>query len=92
MITATALNKAFDDVAAVQNVSLEVERGQTLGLIGPNGAGKTTLLRMLATLAKPDTGAITIAGYDAVHEPRESRRRLGFRPAEVGIPRDLNMR
>ncbi len=92
MITATALNKAFDDVAAVQNVSLEVERGQTLGLIGPNGAGKTTLLRMLATLAKPDTGAITIAGYDAVHEPREIRRRLGFMPAEFGIPRDLNMR
>lgn len=92
MITANALNKAYDDVAAIQDVSLEVERGQTLGLIGPNGAGKTTLLRMLATLAKPDTGAITIAGHDAVHEPREIRRRLGFMPAEFGIPRDLNMR
>jgi len=92
MITANALNKAYDDIAAVRDVSFEVERGQTLGLIGPNGAGKTTLLRMLATLAKPDSGGIAIAGYDAVHEPREIRRRLGFMPAEFGIPRDLNMR
>lgn len=92
MISATALTKAYDDVAAVQEVDVEVGRGQTLGLIGPNGAGKTTLLRMLATLAKPDTGSITIAGFDAVHEPREIRRRLGFMPAEFGVPRDLNMR
>lgn len=92
MITATTLCKVYDEVEAVQEVSLEVDPGQTLGLIGPNGAGKTTLLRMLATLAKPDAGSITIAGVDAVHEPRHIRRRLGFMPAEFGIPRDLNLR
>lgn len=92
MITAHALTKVYDDIAAVREVSLEVDRGQTLGLIGPNGAGKTTLLRMLATLAKPDTGEIQIAGHDAIREPREIRRRMGFMPAEFGVPRDLNIR
>lgn len=92
MITGTALTKVYDGVAAVKEVSVEVGLGQTLGLIGPNGAGKTTLLRMLATWAKPDEGTIEIAGYDAVHEPREIRRRLGFMPAEFGVPRDMNMR
>ena len=91
MISATALTKVYDDVAAVTKVSVEVGRGQTLGLIGPNGAGKTTLLRMLATLAKPDAGSIVIGGVDAVRAPREIRRKLGFMPAEFGIPRDLNM-
>ncbi len=92
MITATALSKIYDDIEAVKEVSLDVDRGQTLGLIGPNGAGKTTLLRMLATLAKPDAGAIRINGFDALREPREIRRRLGFMPAEFGMPRDMNIR
>ncbi len=92
MIRADALSKTYDDVHAVVEVSLEVGPGETLGLIGPNGAGKTTLLRMLATLAKPDEGAIEIAGFDAGREPMAIRKRLGFMPAEFGLPRDLNMR
>lgn len=91
MITATDLHKSYDGVEAVNAVSLEVGSGDTLGLIGPNGAGKTTLLRLLATLAKPDTGRITIGGIDALADPGAIRRRLGFMPAEFGLPKNLNL-
>ena len=92
MILASSVSKLYDDIQAVNDVSLSVEAGQTLGLIGPNGAGKTTLLRMLATLSKPDTGRIEVLGYDTGRDPREVRRRMGFMPAEFGVPRDLTMR
>jgi ABC-type multidrug transport system ATPase subunit len=46
------VTKAFDNLVAVDRISLRVDEGQTLGLIGPNGAGKTTLLRLISTLAK----------------------------------------
>jgi len=85
------VTKTFDDIVAVDNVSLALEEGQTLGLIGPNGAGKTTLLRIISTLAKPDQGDIRIEGVSVQRCPRSVRRRLGFMPAEFGSPRNLTI-
>ena len=88
MIRVEGVWKAYDTLVAVQDVSLQLEAGRTLGLIGPNGAGKTTLLRMLATLAKPDRGAIHIDGLSACESARDIRRRISFMPAEFGSPPD----
>lgn len=85
------VTKTFDDLIAVDSVTLRVAQGQTLGLIGPNGAGKTTLLRMICSLAKPDSGDIRIDGQSVLKNPREVRRRLGFMPAEFGSPRNLSI-
>lgn len=85
------VSKSFDDIAAVDRISLNVEAGQTLGLIGPNGAGKTTLLRIIATLARPDSGDIRIHGESVSMKPRTVRRMLGFMPAEFGSPRNLSI-
>jgi ABC-type multidrug transport system ATPase subunit len=63
---------------ALAGISLEVREGEALALLGPNGAGKSTLLRILATLLLPTRGAARVAGHDAVREPREVRRRLGY--------------
>lgn len=82
------VTKTYDTLTAVDNVSLKLERGKTLGLIGPNGAGKTTLLRLISTLAKPDGGLVQIDGLSAATAPREIRQRLGFMPAEFGSPRN----
>ena len=49
---------------AVDDVSFECHPGRVYGLLGPNGAGKTTTLRMIATMLKPTSGSITVAGYD----------------------------
>lgn len=90
-VTIDNVTKTYDDLVAVHQVSLEVPRGGTLGLIGPNGAGKTTLLRIVATLARPDSGDVQIEGVSIRNDPRRARRRLGFMPAEFGCPRNLTI-
>ncbi len=85
------VTKRFDDLVAVDEVTLRLDRGQTLGLIGPNGAGKTTLLRLISTLARPDSGDIRVEGESAIEAPRAVRLKLGFMPAEFGSPRNLTI-
>ena len=85
------VTKSFDDIVAIERVSLRVEAGQTLGLIGPNGAGKTTLLRIISSLAKPDSGDIRVQGESVSDHPRSVRRKLGFMPAEFASPRNLTI-
>ncbi|MCU0626125.1 MAG: ATP-binding cassette domain-containing protein [Gemmatimonadaceae bacterium] len=76
---------------ALDDVSLSLAPGLT-GLLGPNGAGKSTLLRVLATLQRPDAGAVTIAGVDALADPDAARARIGYLPQEFGFPPALTPR
>ena len=71
------VTKTFDTLVAVDQVSLRVERGQTLGLIGPNGAGKTTLIKVLAGLTRPTSGSAHIDGFDALESNTELRSQIG---------------
>ena len=70
---------------AVNHLSFEVQKGEVFGLLGPNGAGKTTTLRMMSSLIKPDAGAISINGVDAVKEPKEIRKQIGFLTSELKL-------
>lgn len=92
VIEIDGVTKTFDDIVAVNQVSLQVRRGETLGLIGSNGAGKTTLLRIISSLAKPDGGEIRVEGESVYDRPRSLRQKLGFMPAEFGSPRNLSIR
>jgi ABC-2 type transport system ATP-binding protein len=65
-------------IEVLQGVTLAVQRGTITGLLGPNGAGKTTLLRILAATVLPDSGRVHILGTDAIHNPMQIRRRIGF--------------
>ncbi len=71
------LNKRFTDVAAVDNVSFEIESGALAALLGPSGSGKSTLLRMIAGLEIPDSGEIHITGTDATTRTARERN-VGF--------------
>ena len=62
VIQVNGLSKLFGSVAAVNNISFEVQKGQVFGLLGPNGSGKTTTLSMMLTLLKPSSGTITLFG------------------------------
>lgn len=62
----------------LRDVSLDVRRGELIGLLGPNGVGKTTLLKMMATLMLPDAGSIEIDGIDVKKNPILARSRIGF--------------
>jgi ABC-2 type transport system ATP-binding protein len=85
-ISVRGVTKRFGSTVAVDGVDLDLAPGVT-GLLGPNGAGKSTLMRMLATVAAPDHGEITIFGQDpATPGGRiEIRRRLGYQPQEPGF-------
>ncbi len=85
MIEVKNLRKSFGKFVAVDGLSFEVRPGEIFGLLGPNGAGKTTTLRMIATVLKPDTGQITINGYDALREPERARAQLGVVAESNGL-------
>ena len=84
--------KRYDTTVAVRGISMRIERGSLLGLIGPNGAGKTSFMKMVATLSKPDRGALRILGRDAHTAVAAIRRRLGYMPAELGRMPDMTVR
>ncbi|MEN3047381.1 MAG: ABC transporter ATP-binding protein [Candidatus Caldarchaeales archaeon] len=65
------------EVRALDGLSFEVGYGRVFGLLGPNGAGKTTTVRIVSTLVLPDEGEVTVAGHDAIREPRRVRERIG---------------
>jgi len=75
--------KSFGSLQALDHVDLRIEEGEFFGLLGPNGAGKTTLISLLAGLARPDSGQLSILGHDVVTDYRTSRRLLGVVPQEL---------
>jgi ABC-2 type transport system ATP-binding protein len=72
------LIKSFKETEVLRGIDLEVKRGSILALLGPNGAGKTTTVRILSTLLRPDSGTVTVNGYDAVREPDRVRASIGL--------------
>ena len=70
------LTKQYGELKAVDNVNLNIRKGEIFGLLGPNGAGKSTLIMMLTTLLKPSSGRAEICGYDVVKEPNKVRKSI----------------
>lgn len=89
MIKLENVSKFYKTFPAVNNLNLEIGRGEVFGFIGPNGAGKTTTIKMLATLMLPSEGTLSVGGYDIVREPREVRRIIGYMPDSFGVYEDL---
>lgn len=79
------LNTSATSVTAVSDLNFHCEPGRVHALLGPNGAGKTTTLRMLATIFQPTSGRILINGIDAVKQPEEARRQIGFLTGSAGL-------
>jgi len=85
------LTKKFNDLTAVDNINLEIEKGEIIGLIGPDGAGKTTLLRLLASLLKPSSGSIIVEGIDVAKNPQQIKGRIGYMPQHFSLYGDLRV-
>jgi ABC-2 type transport system ATP-binding protein len=86
-----ALVKRFEDVVALDAISLEIAPGELFGFIGPDGAGKTTLFRILVTLMLPDAGRATVLGRDVVADLWALRRRVGYMPGRFSLYPDLSV-
>jgi ABC-2 type transport system ATP-binding protein len=81
-IRVEGVSKTFDKTRALENVSLEVHRGEVFGVLGPNGAGKTTLIRTILDIIRPDSGRVEIFGQRFRPEHRD---RIGYLPEERGL-------
>jgi ABC-2 type transport system ATP-binding protein len=90
-VRTTALRKTFGALVAVENLDLEIHRGEVFGLLGPNGSGKTTTIRMLCGLLEPTSGHATIVGIDVAKDPEGVRRRIGYMSQRYGLYDDLTV-
>lgn len=87
-----SVTKRFGDVVAVDNVSLDVARGEILGLLGPNGAGKSTLTKMVCGMVSPTSGTIRVVGYDVQRDSMRVRELIGVVPQDVVLYDYMNAR
>lgn len=87
------LRKVYGNLVAVDDLSLEIQRGEFFGLLGPNGAGKTTTINAIVGLVKPTNGQIFVNGLDAVRQYRQVHRVIGIAFQELVLDgRFLNVR
>jgi ABC-2 type transport system ATP-binding protein len=91
-ILAEELRKTFDEVVAVDHISLAVPRGTVLGLLGVNGAGKTTMVRMLTTVLAPTSGRGVVNGFDVHDHPQAVRRSIGLAGQFAAVDENLTGR
>jgi ABC-2 type transport system ATP-binding protein len=85
------LTKRYGPVAAVEDVSFRVERGEILGFLGPNGAGKTTTMRILTGYIPATDGKAFVAGFDVFEQPVEAKRRTGYLPETPPLYPDMTV-
>jgi beta-exotoxin I transport system ATP-binding protein len=88
-IRTEGLTKYYGAVVGVEDLRLEVERGEIFGFLGSNGAGKTTTIRLLLDLLRPSRGTAAVMGIDCHRASVEARRQIGYLPGELPIYPDL---
>jgi ABC-2 type transport system ATP-binding protein len=86
------LTKRYGDRTVVDQLSMQVERGEIYGFLGPNGSGKTTSIRMMCGLLTPDAGSGHTLGLDVVREAGAIKRRVGYMTQRFGLYEDLSIR
>lgn len=92
MIIVSGISKSFNQVKALNNITLKIDQGILFGLIGPDGAGKTTLLRIITTLMIPDEGSVSVSGYGTVKDYRKIRQFVGYMPGRFSLYPDLTVK
>lgn len=93
MLLAQQLVKSLGGRRVIEDVTLTLRRGETVGLLGPNGAGKTTTFRMLTGMVIPDSGRIVLDGAEVTGMPfyERARRGISYLPQESFVPRSLSV-
>ena len=92
-LTVSHLRKGYQKRPVIQDVSIELSRGEVVALLGPNGSGKTTTFYCIAGLIKPDAGKVSLDGRDVTYLPmyRRARAGIGYLPQEMSIFRGLSV-
>ena len=90
-IVAENLYKSFNEVHAVNGLSLAVQDGEIYGLVGPDGAGKTTTMRLICGGFNPDRGSVSIRGFDVAHHAEQARSQIGYLAQRFSLYGDLSV-
>lgn len=85
------LTKAFGSIKAVNQLNLNVQKGEIYGLVGPDGAGKTTTMRLLTTIMEPTSGHAQVNGKDIVKQAEEIKEEIGYMSQRFGLYQDLTV-
>src|SRR6266545_2479245 len=91
LVQANNIHKSFDDLKAVDGVSLQIKAGEIYGLVGADGAGKTTTMRLLVGALLPDAGQATVCGYDVIRKTELARSQLGYLSQRFSMYEDLTV-
>jgi len=83
------ISKLYGTQKALNEVSLEVKKGEIVGLLGPNGAGKTTLMRILTCFLPPSSGNASVCGFDIIEKPIQVRGKVGYLPENNPLYTDM---
>jgi ABC-2 type transport system ATP-binding protein len=92
VIDVTGVTKRFGRKTVVNDVALQVRRGEIYGFLGPNGSGKTTFIRMLCGLLTPDAGSGTCLGHDVLTQQAVIKREVGYMTQKFSFYEDLSIR
>lgn len=85
IIQLKGLTKCYGSLKAVDDLNLDIVKGEVFGLLGPNGAGKTTTILMMLGLSEPTAGSAWVSGINATSRPIEVKRKVGYMPDSVGF-------
>ncbi len=85
MIEISGLSKKYGAQTVVNNLSLNIEKGEVFGLLGPNGAGKSTTIRMILGMTEPSSGTVKVNGFFSNMNPIKVKERVGYLPEDVGF-------
>ena len=91
VIDVRGMTKRFGDHVVVNNIGLQVRRGQIYGFLGPNGSGKTTFIRMLCGLLRADAGSGTCLGFDVIKDSEQIKRQVGYMTQRFSFYEDLTI-
>jgi ABC-2 type transport system ATP-binding protein len=89
LVSVQGLSRRFDDVVAVDDVTLDVPAGTIMGVIGPSGSGKTTLVRMMTGTLRPSQGSLRVLGQEPHKFTRHARERIGYMPQHFVLYEEL---
>jgi ABC-2 type transport system ATP-binding protein len=85
------LSRKFSDLKAIDDLNLEIEKGNIYGFLGPNGCGKTTAIRLLTGLLKPTSGSVAVLGYSLPEDAEKLRMHIGYMTQKFSLYDDLSV-
>ncbi len=91
MIEVRDLTKFYGDVRALRNVNFSVKPGEIIGLLGPNGAGKTTLMKIMTGFLLPDSGTVSVGGFDVIKHIGKVQEMIGYLPENAPLYPELTV-